>query len=617
MVTYTYTPGTLDFDYGVEVGSLIAQNEEIIFIFADPYLFKEQGILVPKKGLFNLFSASSTDFLITGFDAYNNSGELVFSIDGISISYSDFVSAMGITTPGSPSSPWTTYPYVVSIFNGDLTITGNAASNRLEVGAHGTATVNSGAGNDKLYVWHNKNIVFDGGADIDTILFTSALGNPYPIAPVQQLILNLATGTGQNPYGGTLSIAQNTVENVVGTAQADIITGNDQANVIGDGAFDTGADIVNAMGGNDTVRRAPFAQGGSYDGGAGFDEFSFAEDLPTTQPGTTVLDLLDQSANSGALAGVIVTNFERYSVLNFAGQNHNFDFRGSDNAETVVGAVTNDVINGRGGSDRLEGRNGNDLLQGGDGDDRLIGGLGNDTLEGGQGLDIAVYFGNRANYSIVADGSGFIVTDLGNGSLEGQDHLTSIEFFSFEDGVFSPTLPNFFDPFVHTTIPAVIVAEFVAGAIPQSGQVTALGAFCQSQLDYYASLGVANPELGPYEALGLGFSETAEFIAKYGGGTDTSLIASVYLKAFERAATGAQVAHFQHQLDYFEALYQGVGIEEAIAAIRARGAVVGQILGLAAAEGDHPLVEAAQAFAIDAVDGIAQFGSSLLDAYGA
>lgn len=57
------------------------------------------------------------------------------------------------------------------------------------------------------------------------------------------------------------------------------------------------------------------------------------------------------------------------------------------------------------------------------------------------------------------------------------------------------------------------------------------------------------------------------------------------------------------------------GVPADVAALRAEGAVVGQMLGYAATEAGNDYADAAQEFLRDATDGIAYYGSSLLDYY--
>jgi hypothetical protein len=74
----------------------------------------------------------------------------------------------------------------------------------------------------------------------------------------------------------------------------------------------------------------------------------------------------------------------------------------------------------------------------------------------------------------------------------------------------------------------------------------------------------------------------------------------------------ADVERFQTLLDYFETLYLSVGIADDVAAIRARGAVAGNMLGHAAAEAENLYAESARAFLIDAADGEVVYGAPLI-----
>jgi len=178
---------------------------------------------------------------------------------------------------------------------------------------------------------------------------------------------------------------------------------------------------------------------------------------------------------------------------------------------------------------------------------------------------------------------------------------------------FSQYVSGLLDLAQTSTLPSVILPAFVEGVTPDTARLDILAPFAQLQYNYYASIGVLDPSLGPYEALGMGLSETTAFIQQFGSLTDNEFITSSYLKAFDRGATNAQIVHFQGQIDYFEALYTGAGIAPDAAAIRARGAVVGQMLGYAVKEAGNDYHDAAQLFLVDATDGHAKYGSSLMD----
>lgn len=92
-----------------------------------------------------------------------------------------------------------------------------------------------------------------------------------------------------------------------------------------------------------------------------------------------------------------------------------------------------DVLYGEDGNDTLFGNIGNDRLFGGEGDDILDGGAGNNLLNGGAGIDVAVFAGNRAEYTITVQNAAIVVT-APEFSIFGTDTLRQIEILRFDDG---------------------------------------------------------------------------------------------------------------------------------------------------------------------------------------
>ena len=285
------------------------------------------------------------------------------------------------------------------MLDGDLTVTGGAVDDRhIEVGAGGIATINGNGGNDNVNVWHAKTIYYDGGADADTITFDYEQGyHPFTAGA----IVDLAHGTGTNPFGGELHLSN--VEDVVGVFDHhNDLRGNDVANYIQGG---TAVDQLRGAGGNDTIyvkywtelgERSTIVDGAMLaDGGSETDkliaELSIAPAAPFTGTGQSTiyintLDLLSPSQNTGTFHGGSFVNFEVYQAsadLSY----ERFDFRGSNAGETASGSVGPDLLNGRGGNDTLNGFGREDSLTGGDGNDVLSGGNGNDLLTGGVGRD--------------------------------------------------------------------------------------------------------------------------------------------------------------------------------------------------------------------------------------
>lgn len=111
------------------------------------------------------------------------------------------------------------------------------------------------------------------------------------------------------------------------------------------------------------------------------------------------------------------------------------DYLDGDNPYTDLFAQgpNDDILHGGTGNDILFGNVGDDQLFGEEDDDILEGWVGNDYLNGGDGQDVAVFFGNRADYTILVD-NGLIIVDAGPDSIFGVDTLENIETLRFDDG---------------------------------------------------------------------------------------------------------------------------------------------------------------------------------------
>lgn len=113
-----------------------------------------------------------------------------------------------------------------------------------------------------------------------------------------------------------------------------------------------------------------------------------------------------------------------YKVADQKGAANSYEIR------IVVNAVI-DVITGGNGPDTLVGYSDIDRIEGMAGNDRLEGRGGSDWLFGGSGLDVAVFDGQRARYSVRSNGSGWVVSDTVG--LNGDDKLDGIERLQFDD----------------------------------------------------------------------------------------------------------------------------------------------------------------------------------------
>ncbi len=216
--------------------------------------------------------------------------------------------------------------------DGDDIFTGDGLANRLEGGA-GSDKLSGGLGDDFLMGGAGADTI-DGGGGIDTVLFTDqTLG----------VVLALkADKVATALVGGAIDDTVINVENIVGGAGADALTGDDLDNVLEGGAGD---DVLSGGAGLDTL-----------DGGSGIDTASYAEKTlsvaVTLNRSSTVVVTIDGTAEDS------IRNIE--NVIGGAGD------------DTLVGDLSVNVLSGGGGDDILQGMGGADTIDGGSGTDTVV-----------------------------------------------------------------------------------------------------------------------------------------------------------------------------------------------------------------------------------------------------
>jgi hypothetical protein len=173
---------------------------------------------------------------------------------------------------------------------------------------------------------------------------------------------------------------------------------------------------------------------------------------------------------------------------------------------------------------------------------------------------------------------------------------------------------------VETTQAVVALFSYIDGVTPSSDKITALATdFTVKQLDYYTNvLKSANAALGPYEALGKALADTDPAFATIGAPSisDADFISINHLNIFKVVPSAAQAAHFQSQINYFTGLYTSAGgVSAAQAALEARGATLGQMIGYAftdpAFRATSSLDDQVAAFLTSAARGTAVYGDPL------
>jgi Ca2+-binding RTX toxin-like protein len=234
-----------------------------------------------------------------------------------------------------------------------------------------------GSAFDDTLIWDDPSTnTFVGGDGIDTVDAS---------AETSAQTINLDTlDDGIVPLG---PFSADSLENAIGGAGSDTLTGNDLRNSL---TGNDGDDILNGAAGNDTL----FGNAGNdtFTGGTGADRVSFA-----SSPADVNVDLsLGFATGEGddSFAGdqpeIIIGSAFNDSVTGgpFAGGGTvNFLFVGKGGNDTLTGFSGNDTLKGGGGNDVLRGVGGDDTLKGAAGNDRLFGGGGTDIGKGGNGND--------------------------------------------------------------------------------------------------------------------------------------------------------------------------------------------------------------------------------------
>lgn len=344
------------------------------------------------------------------------------------------------------------------------TLEGSAFNDTIE-GASGNDVINGGTGQNYMLGGLGNDTITGGtrgisGSDFNVAGYTDAkAGITVVLGSADTAVLSVKSGT----VVGDESIGTDTlinIDSVKGTAYADTFTAYSNWR---------GSQLPSFT--NDTI--GIFNE---FRGGAGND----------TITGNGYTRLAYQDANSGVTvtftsvgAGTVKGDDATVGTDTFTGVNairgSNYDdaITGSSGDESFSLEAGNDTLDGGAGRDRVDYRNatdgvtvdlgkttaqvisasqgtdvlvniedvagsrvGNDTLIGNASNNRLEGAGGNDTLDGQAGEDIAVYRGNKADFTLTKDAqTGFItVSDTRQGVLnEGVDLLKNIETIRFND----------------------------------------------------------------------------------------------------------------------------------------------------------------------------------------
>uniref|UniRef100_UPI0025D4FEF1 calcium-binding protein n=1 Tax=uncultured Sphingomonas sp. TaxID=158754 RepID=UPI0025D4FEF1 len=240
-----------------------------------------------------------------------------------------------------------------------VTIYGGDGFDRNDVYGAGVV-VYGGEGNDSVNVFGGPVVAFGGNGDD---WFVSGAGGDQFFGEDGSDTVSYRLATA----GLTVSLQSSTfpggdqlysIENVDGSAYADLLTGDYQSNVLRGGAGnDTlegldGDDMLDGEAGNDTMR-----------GGAGNDIYrvNTGRDMVAEAAGngvdtvlTWVSYTLGQYVENGQLEGM--------AAISLTGNSLNNSLMGNSAVNVLSGGAGNDVLDGQGGADTLNGGGGDDIF---------------------------------------------------------------------------------------------------------------------------------------------------------------------------------------------------------------------------------------------------------------
>jgi Ca2+-binding RTX toxin-like protein len=271
------------------------------------------------------------------------------------------------------------------------TINGTAGADVL-TGTVGDDFITGGAGNDTI----------DGGGGTDNVDYEFSPGG---------VNVNLSTGVAQDGYGNTDTLRN--IEQVGGSNNDDVIVGDGGDNYL---AGRLGNDSIVGGDGNDVLVGAS-----GFDtlvGGAGNDDLmpgaGAGGDGREVLQGGDGFDAADYSDLDTGIAADLYSGTYKDTY---------------DSIENLIGSNFNDFLHGNYQDNVLIGGGGDDLLEGREGTDRI---------DGGAGTDTAVFTGVASDYTINAEGAGWVVTDH-VANRDGVDHLVNVEILKFSDGSMAPS----------------------------------------------------------------------------------------------------------------------------------------------------------------------------------
>ena len=341
-------------------------------------------------GIENALGSTHDDVLVASSGANrldggngNDAASYIHSTAGVVVNLGDTLSETGGDAAGD------TMVSIENVIGSDYsdTITGTTGAN-LIIGGKGADSLNGGSGTDTIsYAGSFAGVVVNLG---DTL-----------------------SEAGGEAEGDTLV----GFENVVGSAHADVLTGDSLGNEL---RGEAGADTLDGELGADTL-----VGGGDsdyLDGDGGNDTLIGGEGADNLIGGSGT----DIASYSSAAAGVVVS---LATGLGTAGEATKDTLSGIENlegsafADNLSGDGSANLLQGGDGDDTIIGAAGADTIEGGEGDDLVEGGAGGDSLSGNNGNDTLTYAASASGVTVslaAGTGSG---GDAASDTHSGFEHL--------------------------------------------------------------------------------------------------------------------------------------------------------------------------------------------------
>lgn len=340
--------------------------------------FVQGAAITPGETIYGGSGVDTVDYSLRTTAVTVTYNQVLLANDGIATEADSIQDDVDIVNGGTAADSLSAAGQIVS--EGGVTLNGNAGNDTLVGSAvltYGVSAartkdkLNGGAGDDTFNssgTGEDGDDAIDGGAGTDTLSYATRTGTGVTV--------NLATSGGLT--GGTeVDTYTVTIENVIGSAVADTITGNLLNNKITGGG---GGDTLNGAAGDDVFYQGAAATNTDIiDGGTGTDTVDYSDRVAVIGVN---LSLGTASSGGAGENDTLVLNSTTgiNTVENVWGSKGAFvnTLTGDAGPNEIVGGLEADIIDGGAGNDTIQTKNTASLVTCGAGEDIV--------LQGGQVL---------------------------------------------------------------------------------------------------------------------------------------------------------------------------------------------------------------------------------------